>query len=516
MKIGKLPAQFQDVVRNNNSMSTYLYNLNEGRKATPHSWLYETETSDTTLDRWIPIMEKSNMSSPFGEEFIQFDRKQLSKFGPQGEVPPVHSQEALDVLEPMFTPSDYDNEHALSKLFPDAENFGKYLFGPRCQQLRSLSFERTVESMRVRDTLSTNSGFPRFARRNSVVEEEISDAKSGRAFDYPAIVLFRQYNGKLRPVWMYPMSMNLLELAYEQPLKSRLLTSAHSMVQTYVTPWVGYDAVKLALTKLWKPRKTICGGDTSKMDAHMRAAQMRLFFEIAKYAFQRSEWDNFYRAVMRTVNIPLIISQTEMIVGPHGLASGAGFTQISETFLTMFLAYLNKVEGMGIGDDFCWIANMSKDDIVQKLSLLGLPANSDKQEVSNDYTVFLQRMNRRGFFSRDNQSILGGYYPTIRALNSLLNPEKYHSPKKWNSNMFCARCYMILENCIDDPCFSEFLKFVVNGQKDLLPFAKQSAKVLNRISKQARLIPGLSPSYNQEKLGKPLSQFTSILMASEM
>lgn len=517
MKTQQLTAQYQDAIQASTSMSSYLESLNVGRKATPHSWLYEKEDATTTLNRWIKILESSNLrNSPFGEEFNHFDTKQVSKFGPQGEVPPISSAEAQEVIDPLFSPSEFDNETALQHYFERTQPFAKVLFGERLRRNRPLSFERTVDDMRVRDTLSTNSGFPRFTRRSVVSEEEVQDALSGAAYDYPAIILFRKYNGKLRPVWMYPMSMNLLELRFEQVLQALLRDSSTEWIRQYVSPWTGYEDVKHTLTRQWPHVAPIAGGDTTKMDAHMRRAQLRLFYEIVKWAFQDRYWDELYQCIMRVTDIPLLVGREAMLTGNHGLASGSGWTQLSETVLTMFLAFSHNTTGQGIGDDFYWNIDTTAEELVSWLSDIGLPANEDKQGISNESLSFLQRMNRQSFFSRDDKQILGAYYPTVRALNSSLNPEKFHKPKDWNSDMFCIRQYMILENCVDNPCFDEFLKFVVNGHKDLIPFAKKSASELKRIQSKARLIPGLNPSYNQEKREKPLSEFTSIRLVSQM
>lgn len=515
MKVQRLPARFESVVLSNDSLSSYLANLNVGRKATPHSWLYENEDEFTTLERWIPIMEKANRNnSPYGEEFIQFDRKQLSKFGPQGEVPPISDPKAQEVIEPLFSPSEFDNEEALQKWFPRTQEFAKLLFGPRLRTNRPLSFNETVDDMRSRDTLSTNSGWPYFTRRKTVRDKEVQNAESGKAYDFPAIILFRQYYGKLRPVWMYPMSMNLLELRFEQRIKAAIRTSPTAWVRKYVTPWEGYDSVKHILTEQWPSAAQIDSGDTTKMDAHMRRAQMRLFYEIVKWLFQERYWQDLYRAIMRCCEIPLVISTKSWILGPHGLASGAGFTQISETVLQLFMAWLKSIEkGQGIGDDFYWFSKMSASELVSWLGEFGLPANEEKQGISDVSLTFLQRMNRQGFFSRDIPADLGGYYPTIRALGSSLRPEKFHRPKDWSKDMFAARQFMIAENTVDDPCFVEFLTFLLNGHTYLREFAKKSASELNRIQKKARLIPGLNPSYNQEKLTKPFSEFTSIRLA---
>lgn len=517
MKITQLNSTLREVVQTNSSLSSYLRNLRKGRPCTPRSWLYENVASTKdVLDQWIPIMEKANLISPIGNLFNQFDLKQKEKFGPQGCVPPVHSKEAMEVIEPLYENSVYDSPLSLEKFFNRTQEFAKVLFGPRLRTKRPLSFQAVVDDMRERDTLTTNSGFPRFRKRNVVKQQEISDAESGKAWNYPAIILFRQYNGKLRPVWMYPMSLNLIGMRYQQLIQAELRKSPTQWVRDYLSPWEGYEPVKQTLTKQWPHDAPVIGGDTTKMDAHMRKGQIRLVFEIVKWLFQENYWDELWKSMEKVNTIDLLIGPDEIIQGDHGLASGAEWTQITETVLQMFMAWLKGLTGQGIGDDFYWLSSMSADDLVAYLAEFGLPANAEKQSVSNNSLTFLQRLNHQGFFSREQPDTLGSYYPTIRALNSSLNPEKFHKPKDWNSNMFCVRQYMILENCVDNPCFDEFLKFVVNGQKDLIPFAKKTDDELAQIQQQSRLIPGLNPSYNQEKRDKPLSTFVSIQLARQM
>lgn len=515
MRSETLNSTLLDLVRNNKSLSSYLQALSRGRKATPRSWLYEKENDTDILQKWIPIMEAANNRTPLGEVFNQFDRKQIKKFGPQGAIPSIADPAVQEVIEPLFSSTKYDDEKALSQYWDDAAAFAKVLFGQRLKTKRPLSFKSVTDDMRARDTLVTNSGFPRFKRRDLVLEQEVQDAVAGRAYDYPAIILFRHYNGKLRPVWMFPMSQNLIEFQYSQVIQDSLQNSPTGWVRDYLSPWKGYEYVKQTLTSQWTSGQ-IVGGDTTKMDAHMRPAQIRLVFEIVKWLFQESYWEELHRCLIHICEIPLLYSESETYVGIHGLASGSGWTQLTETVLQLFMAWKINVIGQGIGDDFYWLSDMNAEEIVDYLGKYGLPANPEKQSVSVDTLTFLQRLSHQDFYSREAKSTLGSYYPTIRALNSMLNPEKFHKPAQWNSDMFCVRNYMILENCVDDPCFDEFVKFVVRGHRDMSTFAKKSAKDLDSILEQARQVPGLNPSYNQEKREKPLSQFASIKLAAKL
>lgn len=522
MKKVEVQRTLRGLIRANQTMSLYLDNLSRGRPATPHSWLFENEKgsddaekANATLKKWLPIMESANNKSEFGEIFNQFDLKQIEKFGPQGKIPPFDSEEVSEVLEPLYTPSEYDAPNALSSHFSDARTFAMEIFGSKANRCRPMMLENVVVNMRALDKLTTNSGFPRFIRRNTVEQEEINDARTERAYDYPAIILFRHYYGKLRPVWMFPMSVNLIESTYSMVIQKTLTESPAQWVREYLQPWEGYEYVKQTLTEQWTGQQ-VDGGDTTKMDAHMRKAQIELVYQIVKWLFQEKYWDGLHKSLMHICEIDLLCSSNEIIVGDHGLASGSGWTQLAETVLQLFMAWKAGVHGQGIGDDFYWIADMDAEQLVDWLGKFGLPANPSKQTVSKDELHFLQRLNHQGFFSREDARILGAYYPTIRALGSMLLPEKFHKPKDWNSDMFCTRNYMILENCVDDPCFDEFLNFVVHGHRDMIPFAKKSADELARIQKAASKVPGLNPSYNQEKREKPLASFVSIQLAKKM
>lgn len=514
MKVVSVKRTMLDTIQSNNGLSLYLKNLNRGRDFTPHSWLYEKEDAKKTLERWIPIMEAANNKTAFGEEFNSFDLKQVEKFGPQGGIPPIDAKEVWDVIEPLYSPGEYDNPDALSAWYPQAEEFGRKVFRS-VRRARPLSYESVLKDMARRETLSTNSGFPRFTRRKKTQQLEVQDARSGAAYDYPAIILFRYYYGKLRPVWMFPMSCNLIEASFALEIQSELALSPLDWVREYCTPWKGFEYVKQVLTSQWHGQQ-IDGGDTTKMDAHMRPAQLNLVFHIVKWLFQERYWDELHRSLEHVNDIDLLFGEDKMLVGTHGLASGSSWTQLSETVLQLFMAYVHDVKGQGIGDDFYWISSLSADELVEELEKFGLPANSAKQSIGSEDVTFLQRYFHQGFFSREDARVLGAYYPTVRALGSMLLPEKFHDPKVWNSDKFCTRNYTILENTVDDPSFGEFVKFVAQGHPDMIPFAKKQNSELDSIQKAARSVPGLFPNYNQEKLTKPLSSFKSIAIARQL
>jgi hypothetical protein len=512
MEISKMTPAEEEVVASNFGLRSYLENLEIGRQATPHSWLYEGEDSDVTLKRWMRKLDKLKDGNEVEKKIYAFDCKQLEKFGPQGAIPPI--DEAIEV-------ESFQDQYKLTNTdVPRLPELSDVLHLPK-SSIRLRGFNRVIDDMQSRDTLTTNSGWNLFTRRARAKEQSIEQAKSGEAYSFPAIILFRQYNGKLRVVWMFPMSMNLLEYQVTQPLQEAITHATK-----YVTPWRGFEDVKVRFTELWDEHPFAFGGDTTAMDAHMQLPQLMAVADAAASLFPDA--DQLYSTISHVGKINMVVGPNSIIRDQeHGIASGSGWTQLSETIfqILVFDSYLHEFNiqgsvenGMGIGDDYVWFfdSQPESEEIVDFWMKYGLPGKPEKQSNEADSCTFLQRLFIKGYYSRDNSKVLGGIYPTIRALNSLLNPEKFHNPKDWNSDMFCARTFMILENTVDHPLFEEFVKFVVSGHRDLLPFAKKNSAYIDAVQRKSRMIPGLNPSYNTEKRNKPLSAFTSIQYAKTL
>lgn len=512
MKISALDASQKQVVADNPGLSRYLSGLEEGRAATPHSWLYEYQDAEQTLKNWLKILKRIESKSDMYKKIYQFDLKQVEKFGPQGKVPPI--DDAIKV-------ESFQEQYELTDLTVSKKRTLDQIIGIRPRSLNYKALNSVIDDMRERDTLVTNSGWDLFIRREKAKDKAIQDAENGAALSYPAIILFRQYNGKLRVVWMYPMAMNLLEYQGTQPLQDAI--AKHTK---YVMPWKGFEYVKQRFTELWAKHPYAFGGDTTAMDAHMQRPQNEAvaaaFSPLFKDPKQATE------SLLHVNDIDIVVGRNSIIRNQqHGVASGSGWTQLCETIfqITKFDEWiqtnhlsLSVEDGMGIGDDYVWFFDEQPDaqKIVDFWASDGLPGKEEKQSNEEDSCTFLQRLFIKDYWSREDDKVLGGIYPTVRALNSLLWPEKFHNPKDWNSDMFCVRCFMILENTVDHPLFEDFVKFVVFGHKDLLPFAKNTASYQNSAMARSRKIPGLNPSYNQEKREKPLSEFASIKFAQTL
>lgn len=516
----KLTEKELSVISSNNGLQRYLESLLKGRNATPRSWLYEQISPEEVLDNWKQKLSALENGSKPEQEVFQFDTSQEAKWGPQGEVKPI--SDLMEIVEQGFesspTPKAFsDKLWALAK-----QRVTDELFAQGVQKLRPASYKHVIDDMRARDTLESNSGWPLFTRRNKpeVVESSIADAESGIWKEYPAIALFRNYNLKTRLVWMFPMSANLVEGSYFQVLQSAMMKRGIE----FFAPWTGFESVRASITNQYDKGRFVMASDFSSTDAHFHLAATMEVCDVIEQCFQQPYRVGLRDSLTHMHKIPLVISPTDQMTGDHGVSSGSNWTNFVETIFDWILAEYVSLKRRGIaglyaiGDDMTWQTARFDEQFPAFLERVGKAAGqeikADKTTNDQDKVKTLQRLFLRGYKRPDGME--RGIYSTIRALKSSVYPERFHDPRKWSSDMFCARQYMILENCVDHPLFEEFVKFVVLGQKDLIPFAHQSAAQLQRILRKTKLLPGLNPTYNQEKRDHSFAEFASIRIAANL
>lgn len=516
--IKKLTSSELSTIQSNNGLNLYLTNLVKEQPFTKRSWLYEDLDADDVLHRWLERLSVLRIGSEYEKRVYTFDTAQLEKWGPQGGheamselyptvIEPTYAIAANTSSRPTFRTAVW--RKALDKTYNELRRYAS--------ALRPAGWTRVIEDMSDRNRLESNSGWPDFARRNlpRVKQNAISAAESGDWKTYPAIALFRRYNGKTRLVWMYPMSTNLIEGSYFQVLQTSLMRGGDQ----FFAPWIGFDRVREVITDTYEAGKCIAATDFSETDAHFTYETSLQVVIALQELFQRPYWQGLQYSVKRMHEIPLIIGPDAKCVGMHGVSSGSNWTNFIETIFDKELAnYVsidteNQWRGLyAIGDDMCWVTDKYDDAFSSTIEKYGEDVGqlikAEKATNEPDYVKTLQRLFQRGYKRTDG--LLRGVYPTIRALKSSIYPERFHDPKHWSSDMFCARQFMILENCVDHPLFRDFCKFVVGGSKYLKPFAHYSSAKLNKIQRETKLLPGLNPTYNQEKGNRPLSEFESV------
>nr|UAW00358.1 MAG: RNA-dependent RNA polymerase [Porcine picobirnavirus] len=529
MKETKLQQHEIDIIQSNAGMNLYLRGLSAGKSFTPRSSLYnikgktEMLEPDAILERWQNILQRLKGGTEYEQKVFQFDSRQLEKWGPQGGVAPI--DELLEeIVFPTFSGDTHPSVFSSDKLWQEAKHrVTRALMQSGARSLRPVSYSSVVDDMRARDTLESNSGWPLFTRRNKpeVVKQSIEEAENGLWKTYPAIALFRNYNRKTRLVWMFPMSANLVEGSFFQPLQSILMRS--KFAQQFLAPWTGFEQVRDLVTATYNSGNVIAASDFSSTDAHFQLATSMEVYDVISQCFQPRFREQLKESIQYMHEIPLIVSSTTMLVGEHGVSSGSNWTNFIETIFDWILAEFVSIKGgysglYAIGDDMSWYHTTYNENFSDMLASIGEDVGqeikADKTTNDPDKVKSLQRLFQKGYVRPDGK--LRAVYPTIRALKSLVYPERFHKPKLWSKDMEAIRAFMILENCVDHPLFEEFCRFVSAGDPHLREFAHYSSSKQNQLLRQSKLVPGLNPTYNQEKRDSSLSQFASVKFISEL
>jgi hypothetical protein len=477
---------------------------------------------DEILDKWLSELTTLESGDSYRREVYQFDSRQTEKWGPQGGIQPID-----ELLESLVYPSFLRRDEATAfttETWQQAKrNVERKLHRLGCKGLSPVPYRRVVDDMRARDTLESNSGWPLFTRRNKpeVIAQSIEEAENGRWKTYPAIALFRNYNRKTRLVWMFPMSANLVEGSYFQMLQSIMMRSSEA--SEFLAPWTGFEEVRKLIGTTYSKGYVVAASDFSATDEHFRLAASMEVCSVLETCFQPRFREGLRESIRYMHTIPLVIGVDRMLTGEHGVSSGSNWTNFIETiFDWIFSEYVHLCGGyeglFAIGDDMAWTSSEYDEEFAEALATfgenVGQEVKAEKTTNDPDKVKSLQRLFQRGYVRPDGY--IKGVYPTVRALKSLVYPERFHKPELWSKDMEVIRNFMILENCIDHPLFEALCKFVAAGDPYMKVFAKKSTQEQRRLLRQSKLVPGLNTTYNQEKRDQSLEQFASVQLIAKL
>jgi hypothetical protein len=448
-------------------IKAYLRKHALGREATPSGKILSRYPGgqEALFNKWFSILENSPAVTP---ELLAYERGKHSKVGPQGGFPPMADR--LGDLNGYFTsstsfklnPWDYGDLVSLTR---------QELFGSTAG-LTPMSPENVVERLRANGNLSTNSGFPEFRKRNLCVKRSIQDAVSGKWKSYPCIIGSRGQRNKERFIFMAPFSTNIVEQSFLFPLMDAIRANGARGLQA----WYGNDAVVDSITSHgFLSSVSFLSTDFTAMDKYTGVEQIEFVIDVLRPLFAEQYQDALEESLRHLNTCSLLIGENELIAGgSHGLFSGLGWTNFSECVLNTGIQIYTQLHlGLArvrelLGDD----GTLSWDeDLVNKVapvfemsaSAFGYVANPEKQLVSYYNLTYLQRFydTRILFTSEYGRVVAAGSYPGVLGLNSLVHPERFHTP--WSSRMESLRAICICENLYQHPCFDQFIELVLSG-----------------------------------------------------
>jgi hypothetical protein len=480
------------------SASPFLSSVDTGYDVDIRTPLFEERDRLGVAEEMLDIMTSSGLMFP---ELDEVERAAFTKLGPMSiRLPFVDREENVKAY--------YESGREVS--FDIAET-GVYshLLTSR-HRLRPIGYTQSAQQL----PSNTNSGLPLFAKRNTVLEQSVAMATSGKF--YPALLGWRgQANGtctpKQRVVWMFPYATNIAEGRFFRPLHQMLLGLAP------FSAWTSMSAVDLAITRMIDSvdrGQFLLSSDFSSYDQTL-VTQQAWYFNYLRLIYQEQYDEDISKLENNLAFIPIVCTHNKMFKGRHGVPSGSTLTNQLDTLVNYFAqASSPKVDSFDVdalqvqGDDAV-VKVKDVDDHLNYLLDLGFDVNPDKQLIASDKVSYLQRVHFKHYRVND---VSRGVYPIMRALNSLLGQERFH--QNWNGDMTSLRALAIMENTSAHPCFHQFVKFVVErGDPRLKEFVSRissSDKFRNTVVRKASAIPGFIPSYNEVGTLKGLMAFATV------
>lgn len=415
-------------------------------------------TPDTILAGWSEIFSRN--TSKMNEPLIVLEKDvNASKFGARSIAEPWSVRKA-NLL------GSFIKEQGI----PDLK-----IFALGASRLRPLNISNAINFLKS----GTNSGLPDIEKKVLIKPTLFSEnLESLRSMVFEACILFTrtQEKRKTRNVWGYSVYLTLYEMMFYRPLLE--LQAKQSWRSALVSP----EAVALGMTRLINQARQsdlkLLSIDFSLYDNTVKKKLQAYAFEMIALCFQPQFRFDVYR-IRNIFNTIGVVTPEGILSGPHGIPSGSTFTNEVGSIIQFLIAsqFSSGIEFVTLsqvqGDDGVYLVRVAST-VMDFFRSFGLIVNDEKSYVATNWAVYLQSLYHSDYV--DEKGIINGIYPTYRALNRIIYPERFEDFSKYEisgPDYFAIRTITILENCKYHPLFREFVSYVVKLDKYSLEFSDQ-------------------------------------------
>lgn len=485
----------------NQGLRSYFGNVERGQPKIYDTPFAKGESTKHLISEWNKTLVSIKDEWP---SLWEFETDMASKVGPLSVMLPLDQR--MDDIEAYYKgihlPSAPILEPAVKAVIKE--------WGI-ASTIRPRSQKDTVRNMR----LSTNSGSPYFTKKRNVVQQTVPcDISIHRELvnqylnDWDglacAILGWRGQEGgyskddvKQRVVWMFPFSVNVMELQVYQP--------AIEYAQRFgiVPAWVGNDEVDRVITRLFDTKgdnDLVVATDFTKFDQHFNIHLQKAAKSIIAARVNGSGVARWLEEVFPVkYMIPMCYDMGKFKYGIHGMGSGSGGTNFDETLAHRSLQYeaamlrgkrLNP-NSQCLGDDgILSYPGITVEDVVESYTSHGLEMNDQKQYASTHDTVYLRRWHHKDY--RVNGQCVG-VYSTMRALGRMRYLERYMDPEVWSAEAVELRWYSILENLKYHPLKEQFVKFCM--KRDKYELGLKIPHFLDNLGREVEKVTDVMPDF---------------------
>lgn len=444
---------------------------------------------ETLISEWNEIFKQNQhrMNKPL----LEMEEAQESKYGPRSIAKPWPEirEQALESYNTASNRCDHLSSDALK-----SRDKGK---------LRPLDLANAVKKLK----LSTNAGLPTLQQKSTALEDTLADFDNQYEMDWPMVPFIRtQENEKTRLVKGYPLVDVMQESRFFHPL-----FDYYRNMQCYAA-MIGPEEVNKAMTHLISEAVRLgfkcVSGDISAFDDSVGVPLQTKGFDEMKYLLQDKYHDEF-DVIAQRFGFKHLVVPNQIWTGEHGIPSGSHFTGLLGSVVNRKVADVPIELSQFLGDDFAAVVE-NVDELFTKYSNCGLELNTDKTLVSDNYFIFLQNLFHPDYMV-DGE--IKGIYPTKRALNRLIYPERFSEFHKFDldgKSYFAIRSLSILENCKYHPLFEIFVKFWLKYEKYAIPNSQSISQYVKYLNATTGTL-GTTNQHGENVAG--LSNFASYKLA---
>jgi len=360
--------------------------------------------------------------------------------------------------------------------------------------LRPLSVANAVKLLKN----NTNSGLPFYTRKGKVKDRLVKRFDHYLSRKDPCVLFTRtQEMRKTRDVWGYPCADTLNEMMFYKPILD------YQKRLNWRSALIGPDAVNKSLTRMIIEARSrglyLISVDFSSYDRSLKQDLQYKIMEYYKYLYQDKEHSRLDYICDRKSTIGLVTPDGVM-KGPHGEPSGSTFTNEDDSIGQFIISRDSGALVNGLfniqGDDGVYAIHEDKiQSFFNSFKRYGLELNVDKSDKSLDYLIYLQNLYHVDYMKN---GVIGGIYPTFRALNRILYQERWSNFEDYDiegSDYYSIRAISILENCKHHPLFEKLVRFIIKYDKFSLRTSQKGIRNYVKMVSESSGIEGVL--YNQ-------------------
>lgn len=461
----------QDVKRR---LSLHLENTIKGNDNVYITPMGREHGPEFILAEWNKIYE-ANMHK-FNKPLIDLENLNKSQYGPRSIAKPWSERK----------------DSVLSYYSDDKYKLTRYLSSNIKSEpiLRPIKLDNAVKLLKN----NTNAGLPFYTKKGKLKTRYLDADNDYLYRNDPCILFTRTQSGsdskgwvaKTRNVWGYPMANTINEEKFYRPLL------IHQMDKMWRSALIGPSSVDRSITRMINQAKIsnkyLISIDFSSYDASVKYELQRQSFNYIKSKFQK-EYQSGVDAIFNSFNTIGLVTPDGVLNGEHGVPSGSTFTNevdsIAQYLVAKHTLLFDDSELQIQGDDGVYVIGSNNVDLLYDVfNYAGLSVNEDKSYISKDFVVYLQNLYHNDY--RDEKGLIGGIYPTYRALCRLVYQERWSDFEDYDLkgiDYYSIRALTILENCKYHPLFHDLVKFILKLDKYSLKFSSGSlAKYVSMLS----------------------------------